>query len=117
MVLKDTNKKEEVSPLTHNEQLKDSGIGGVSPLTHNNYLDEYQTEENFGTSLVNKQQSKPRSYKCPSCEGEFDEWHKKYKDRHGGWVKKESLLRSASSSPVRKFCPFCDLERGEYDNE
>jgi len=40
-----------------------------------------------------------RSYKCPNCGGEFDSWR--------------------SRSPARlhrtRHCPFCDLERGEYD--
>lgn len=36
-----------------------------------------------------------RSYKCPNCDGEFDEWRESFSGEHR--------------------CPFCDLPEGTYN--
>ena len=43
-------------------------------------------------------ESVSRSFKCPSCGGEFDEWHEPFYGPHPE-------------------CPFCGVSQGEHDPE
>lgn len=47
----------------------------------------------------NSRTVKARNYKCPACGGEFQTWDKR-------------LVNGPKRSEV---CPFCNLERGQYD--
>jgi len=95
------------------------GPCGVSPLTADKERKEF--DSHFNESTFNKDlkpsKQKARDYKCPECDGEFNNWRKKYKNSRGDWVDKQYILSSTTNTDKRSFCPFCDMKRGEYNNE
>lgn len=111
----------EVSPMTVGDTIYDDGPGGVAPLTFDEYSNRTNTESSLLYTSFNKYQSpssqKARDYKCPSCGGEFNSWLKKYKQRNNVWLAKEDYPGSTMEKPTRNFCPFCNMERGEYEGD
>lgn len=59
-------------------------------------------------------------YKCPRCSGEFSSWNRKrYVEDDSGqrdFVSDNDLSVYQQPRQYAYFCPFCDLEKGEYDD-
>jgi len=105
-------------PLTFGDTIYGDGPGGVAPLTFG-YDKLKDFDSNINTVTLNKDYEpstqQARSYKCPNCEGEFNSWRKKYMNAKGDWVDSQYIIGSTRSTDTRKFCPFCDMKRGNYD--
>jgi len=112
-----------VSPLTVGDTIYDEGLGDVEPLSTNKQ--KYSNSSHLYNPHLNtltlkkddESSSQSRNYKCPSCGGEFNNWRKKYKNSRGDWVDDQYIVGSTTNTDKRSFCPFCDIKRGEYNNE
>jgi len=65
--------------------------------------DDYDFDEfDLTDPSYNSYTSKPRSFKCPNCKGEFNSWSKKSK----------SVTQRKNEEAK---CPFCGLEKYNYE--
>jgi predicted RNA-binding Zn-ribbon protein involved in translation (DUF1610 family) len=66
------------------------------------------------TSVPTSSYNSARNFKCPVCGGEFNSWETRFYKLDGKGNKRESMTRSGIE---KEHCPFCGLEKMEYDKE
>jgi hypothetical protein len=113
------SEEDNVSPLRVGKTIFDDGPGGVAPLGWNSSL--YDTDTNSSDYLnfdkpSGSSKQEARNYKCPNCEGEFNNWATAYRDGDGNIIPNHKVVTGASYRKV-KTCPHCNMEKGEYNNE